>query len=358
MRVFRQRQGVKLGLLSFCLAALLLVGCAGQNHQAARDDLTRAVAMLNAATRAGVAEQAPAEMAQARQDLDRAKALFIQTPQTGRLAANISIKNEMNRLSAESSAQAIAKIGQALQLQKDHEARLAQEQLNEQRATVEQEAAAKLAVISQEPAAEQNQDRETAAAALQTRRQEERLATAKQENVRQAMAAGKAAIAKALSSEFADHLPGWGAELGRDTLSISFVSPATAFESGSTWVNRPLRWVLRDFYPRLVELLTRPEYQRQIEQIQVVGFASKGYREAKSEAEGYRLNMIISQQRATNVVSFLRLQPTGADQWAKSHLAAAGLVDNQPVLTTAGLEDPQKSRRIEIRIIMADQSSM
>ena len=364
MGFFNQLPGVKFVLLSFLAAVFLLVGCAGQNREIARQDLIKADSMIEAAKIAGIYSMAPLEMLPVHQDLQQAKALFNQDPQTGKLTGNISGKSELNRLSSEKSRRAMAGVRQALQNLQEQAGEVSPEEISELRAGIEQEAEEKLVALSKELEADYNQMRrdnqqhlDTVAAELRDYRNEARLAAAKLENIRQSLGAGgQAGLSAALANEFADDLAGWGAEIDRETLSIRFVGPATAFKNASTWVNRPLRRILKDFFPRLVKVVTRPEFKSRIEEIRVEGYASSVHKRAKNDSERHRLNLEFSQERAANVVNILLQQPTLPGPWLRGHLVAAGMSDKRPVYTADGLENHRQSRRIEVRIVMADIS--
>lgn len=362
MGFFKHLPAVKCALASFLAAVFLLTGCAGQNRDVARQDLIRADSMIETARIAGGYSMAPLEMLQAHQDLQQAETLFNRSPQTGELSGNISNKSALNRLSSESSRRAMAGVRQALQKMQEKADEVSSEKINELRAGIEQEAEEKLVILSQELEADYNQMRrdnqqylDRVTAELQDYRNEAQLATAELENLRQLQGAnGQAGLYTALYSEFADDLAGWGAEIDQATLAIRFIGPATAFKNASTWVNRPLRRILKDFFPRLVKVLTQPEFKSRIEEIRIEGYASSVHKRARNANERHRLNLEFSQERAANVVSFLLQQPALLDVWLTNHLVYAGMADKKPVYTADGSENHQQSRRIEVRIVLAD----
>lgn len=338
---------------------LTLSGCVSKEQAVIRVELTEAEAMFKAAEILGADTQAPAEMARARSELDRAGLLLNSDPRSGRLSSNVRQKSDNNRESAESVRRALVETEQALVMVGAGWSEADTRDLNvsdlpaETLLGLRQEIEADVRETTRQTVAECQQDLSTA---QQDSLNRERLNAARLKNIRQSLRSGSVVLYSALVDEFADDLNGWGAEIDRETLAVRFVGAATAFKNGSTWVNRPLRRILEDFFPRLVKVVGRPEYKSLVEEIVVTGYASTGYRLAGDERERHHLNMLLSQERSANTVRFLLQQPTLQGKWLKNHLVAAGMADNQPILTGTGQENEKLSRRIEIRLIMADGS--
>ena len=352
----------KIGFYFTCVAmgmGLALSGCAGKEQAVIRTELIEAEAMFKAAAILGADTRAPAEMARARSELDRAGLLLNSDPRSGRLSYNIKQKSDSNRESAESVKRALAETEQALVVvgsgRSGAEAReiTVSDLPAETLVGLRQEIEADVLGTTKQVVEECQQDLDTA---RQDSLSRERLNAARLENIRQSLRPGPVVLYSALVDEFADDLIGWGAEIDRESLSVRFVGSATAFKNGSTWVNRPLRRILEDFFPRLMKVISRPEYKGLVKELVVTGYASTVHKLAGDESERHHLNMLLSQERAANAVRFLLRQPTLQSEWLRSHLVAAGMADNQPVLAVGGLENERQSRRIEIRIITLDNS--
>ncbi len=356
MRVYSHQQGVKLILPLSFIVAFLVAGCSSHNRDLAHEDLIRAGSILEAAEIAGGDTVAPREMFQARENLARAESLYKLEPKTGKLSGNIASKEQLSKLSSESSRHAIAAVRQALQELKEETGQASKEKI----LRIQQESEEKLAAIRQELEAEYNQRTqidleylENVTVELELSRQETRLAQDQLENIRNSLLAGPSPLATSLANELGDDLYGWGAEFDQKNLTIRFVGPATGFKNASTWVNGSLQRILKDFFPRLLQVVSRPEYKNQIDKIKVKGFSSGIYQRAKSDKERHRLNFELSQERADNVVNFLLSRRALKSEWLKSHLVAVGMSDSDPVLNAAGVENYDKSRRIEIEIVLS-----
>lgn len=125
----------------------------------------------------------------------------------------------------------------------------------------------------------------------------------------------------------------WRGYLDIETLSIRFKKP---FKQGEATVPNAFKSVLRDFFPRYVAILTKPEYQNEIAEIRIEGHTSSEWFVKVTGHEAYVNNMELSQDRARNVLHYvLRIAHPAVTQnreWLKKNLTANGLSSSQLIL--------------------------
>ena len=125
----------------------------------------------------------------------------------------------------------------------------------------------------------------------------------------------------------------WRGYLDIETLSIRFKKP---FKQGEATVPNAFKSVLRDFFPRYVAILTKPEYQNEIAEIRIEGHTSSEWFVKVTGHEAYINNMELSQDRARNVLHYvLRIAHPAVTQnreWLKKNLTANGLSSSQLIL--------------------------
>ena len=134
----------------------------------------------------------------------------------------------------------------------------------------------------------------------------------------------------------------WRGYLGMESLSIRFGKP---FTQGEATVPNAFKNVLRDFFPRYVAILTKPEYRDGIAEIRIEGHTSSEWLLQVARDEAYINNMELSQNRARNVLRYV-LQighPEVAQnrEWLKKKLTANGLSSSQLILDLVGNRPPQ-----------------
>lgn len=154
-----------------------------------------------------------------------------------------------------------------------------------------------------------------------------------------------------LEYEFKDDLKDWNAEIDRQSLSVKFRSPEVLFNLGSSMLQPRYKEVLNDFFPRFVRILTSKKYKNDIEEIRIEGHTSSEWSYEVPEEEAYFNNMRLSQDRTREVLKYvLEILPPDLDRkWVKSRLTANGLSSSKLVFVN-GVEDKEKSRRVEFRV--------
>ena len=144
----------------------------------------------------------------------------------------------------------------------------------------------------------------------------------------------------------------WRGHLDRETLSIRFKKP---FTQGDATVPNEFKNVLRDFFPRYIAILTKPEYRNGIAEIRIEGHTSGEWHREVTFDEAYFKNMELSQNRARNVLRYVlgirHLSITQNKEWIKKNMTANGLSSSQPILNPYGNENKTESRRVELRVV-------
>jgi outer membrane protein OmpA-like peptidoglycan-associated protein len=159
-------------------------------------------------------------------------------------------------------------------------------------------------------------------------------------------------LSEALLDEFSADLAAWDATIDPQGLAVRFEAPEVLFETGSDTLKPGFEAILADFFPRYMAILTRPEYQADVEEIRIEGHTSSEWRDLGEEDTAYFNNMKLSQDRTRSVLRFvLELDPIGDHkEWLKAKLTANGLSSSKPVRNADESENKQASRRVEFRI--------
>lgn len=125
----------------------------------------------------------------------------------------------------------------------------------------------------------------------------------------------------------------WQGHLDMATLSIRFKKP---FTQGDAAVPNAFKNVLRDFFPRYIAILTKPEYKDGIAEIRIEGHTSSEWFDQSTGSEAYLNNMELSQNRARNVLDYiLRIAHSKVllnRAWLRKNLTANGLSSSQLII--------------------------
>ncbi|PKI12713.1 OmpA family protein [Colwellia sp. 12G3] len=160
-----------------------------------------------------------------------------------------------------------------------------------------------------------------------------------------------AQLNKALHQEFDQDLARWQAEITPDNI-LRFSSP---FSLGSSEVPVVFMQAIKEFFPRYIYLLTQHQFKKEIDEIRVEGHTSYGWGQVLSEDEIYLKNMRLSQNRASNVLAYTFLLDDKVilrnKVWLKKYLRANGMAFSQLLYRTNGVEDSERSRRVEFRVL-------
>lgn len=155
-----------------------------------------------------------------------------------------------------------------------------------------------------------------------------------------------------LLAEFEGDLELWKAEIDRASLSVRFKDPSVLFSQGQDSVSPRFKEILQSFFPRYIRVLSKAEYQKNIEEIRIEGHTSSEWEvEITNQDSAYFNNMALSQNRTRRVLQdCLEFLPTDEERvWAQMKITANGLSSSRLVLQN-GVEDKIASRRVEFRV--------
>lgn len=159
------------------------------------------------------------------------------------------------------------------------------------------------------------------------------------------------AIYEELSTEFADDLQVWEAEIDKATLSFQFKSPEVLFAVNQIEIQPRFQDVLNDFFPRYLKVLNK--FAEHIDEVRIEGHTDSSWGDASMD-DAYFFNMHLSQGRTRSVLEYVyKLLPNGSESqlWVKKNVAAVGFSSSRPVLDIDGKELPRESRRVAFRVI-------
>ena len=144
----------------------------------------------------------------------------------------------------------------------------------------------------------------------------------------------------------------WRGHLDMETLSIRFKKP---FTQGDATVPSAFKNVLRNFFPRYVAILTKPEYRDDIAEIRIEGHTSSEWHDRVGLDRAYYNNMKLSQDRARNVLQYVlemrHPQVTQNKEWIKKYLTANGLSSSKLIFDSNRNQNKEESRRVEFRVV-------
>lgn len=164
-----------------------------------------------------------------------------------------------------------------------------------------------------------------------------------------------------LESTFKNDAKKWHLELDRD-LSIKFTDPQVLFDDGSSVIKPEFINILSEFLPKYLNVVMKDEYEDKIAEIRIEGHTNT--KPIGKTSDTYIDNMELSQDRARNVLSYLRTQNCFTQlgnekkELLQYWLTANGLSFGRTIDANNSLTifsqipiDQDKSRRVEFRIV-------
>lgn len=103
-------------------------------------------------------------------------------------------------------------------------------------------------------------------------------------------------------------------------------------------------------------LLGDPELSTHVDQIIIEGHTNSNYSGSTSQQDAYLFNLRLSQERAYEAMEYVIRSQEREEQLKL--LAANGYSSARPVLQADGLEDKERSRRIELRFRLKDEAAL
>lgn len=176
----------------------------------------------------------------------------------------------------------------------------------------------------------------------------------------------KVGLYKELDSTFQKDFEKWSLKLDED-LSIKFTNPQVLFSTGSSDITPYFQTALSDFLPKYLNVVLQDKYKDKIAEIRIEGHTDT--KPIGLTEDPYIDNMKLSQDRARNVMVFLRNQKFFIDlkpeenarlqYWLTSNgLSYGRTVDNDYNLSFKSKKatDNDKSRRVEFRIVTTSEA--
>lgn len=126
----------------------------------------------------------------------------------------------------------------------------------------------------------------------------------KNENVLVDYVETKTKLHDKLVNEFAQDTTKWQMAIGRD-LSMKFTNPTVLFEQGKADIKPEFAAILDEFLPRYFDILLKDTLRNRIQEIRIEGHTDT-VPFPSLDPDPYIANVILSQQRACNVVKYFR----------------------------------------------------
>jgi len=156
-----------------------------------------------------------------------------------------------------------------------------------------------------------------------------------------------------LMREFKYDFKSWNAHLDKNTLTVSFRDPKALFAVGKDTLNQKFKNILNDFFPRYIKITSK--YKQYIQKIIIEGHSSPENSFGDNKMERFRLNKILSQNRADKVLSYTNniIDKDIGDNilWIIPTFKANGLSSLYPIYNQNGSINKKQSRRVEFRIV-------
>jgi outer membrane protein OmpA-like peptidoglycan-associated protein len=176
----------------------------------------------------------------------------------------------------------------------------------------------------------------------------------------------KLSLYQELNEVFKNDLDKWNLKLDKD-LSIKFINPQVLFTTGSSEITEYFQTILTDFLPKYISVVLQNKYKDKISEIRIEGHTDT--KPIGVTSDPYIDNMELSQNRARNVLAFLRtqncfvnLKPEDKERlqfWLTANgLSYGRTVDNTYKISFDSKQpiDNDKSRRVEFRIITTSEA--
>ena len=165
-----------------------------------------------------------------------------------------------------------------------------------------------------------------------------------------------------LVNEFKGDTAKWKMVVGKD-LSMKFKEPEVLFALGSGEIKPKFTEILDEFIPRYLNILLTDSLKDRIQEIRIEGHTDD-LRMVKYGKDPYLSNVLLSQERAYNVLKYIREMPSFErytpeqkkllDYWFTANGLSYGkaLDAHEHYASLSGdTIDREKSRRVEFRIV-------
>jgi len=160
-------------------------------------------------------------------------------------------------------------------------------------------------------------------------------------------------LRKDLYNEFKNDLDRWGAEFDPKDITIRFKEPDVLFAQNSSEIKQKFRFILNEFFPRYLHILTSDKYKNTIKELRIEGHTSSIWRSNTNKDLSYINNARLSQSRSFSVLNYVYLLDSVKQQrdWLAKVIRANGLSYANRIFKEDNTEDYERSRRVEFRVI-------
>src|SRR5690606_35982840 len=148
-----------------------------------------------------------------------------------------------------------------------------------------------------------------------------------------------------LMIEFKEDLEKWNAYIDPDELIFRFKEPDILFGINQYKVKPEFETILKEFFPRYINVLSKPEFKENIEEIRIEGHTDN--------SGSYFHNMELSQNRTRSVLTYVlenTLDETIDKNWVQLKLTANGLSYSKPIADNETESGRALNRRVEFKI--------
>jgi len=171
-------------------------------------------------------------------------------------------------------------------------------------------------------------------------------------------------LLKELQTEFTDDFrkDKWNAQIGED-LSIKFINESVLFDYNKSELKPEFERILKDFFPRYLAILSKPQFQNNIFEVRI-----EGHTDITGD---YLYNLELSQDRTRNVMKYLfdleyyKSLTEERKSKLKFWLTANGLSYGRTLDIDGNLTeyshkpvDNAKCRRVEFRIVTTAEKTI
>ena len=169
-----------------------------------------------------------------------------------------------------------------------------------------------------------------------------------------------------LVNEFKGDTAKWKMVVGKD-LSMKFKEPEVLFKMGSGELQPKFVEILDEFIPRYLNILLTDSLRERIQEIRIEGHTDD-LRMVNYGKDSYLSNVLLSQERAYNVLRYIREMPSFErytpeqrkllDYWFTANGLSYGkaLDSNERYAALSGDSiNKEKSRRVEFRIVTSGE---
>tara|TARA_R110002050_G_scaffold168155_1_gene299274 strand:- start:8439 stop:9140 length:702 start_codon:yes stop_codon:yes gene_type:complete len=157
--------------------------------------------------------------------------------------------------------------------------------------------------------------------------------------------ATKEELYKELMIEFKAEIDSGYLSIQEENLAVRFSGPKIEFDFAKSVVKAGFKTILKDFFPRYVNIISDTRFKDNIEEIRIEGHTDN--------VGTYYSNMELSQNRTRSVLEFVidSTMHEGQDiDWIKQNLTANGLSFSKPISNNDTDFGRSLNRRVEFRI--------